>query len=88
MTKIYVSSTYSDLVEHRQRVYYVLRKMRYDVMAMEDYVAADERPGVGVDKALSEVFSVVLDDLVEQWRGLDGFLTPGIGRQQLLLGLG
>ncbi len=37
MTQIYISSTYSDLVEHRQQVYNVLRKMRYDVIAMEDY---------------------------------------------------
>ncbi|MBC8449017.1 MAG: DUF4062 domain-containing protein [Chloroflexi bacterium] len=41
MTEIYVSSTYSDLVEHRQQVYDILRKMRYDVIAMEDYVATD-----------------------------------------------
>jgi hypothetical protein len=30
MTRIYISSTYTDLVEHRQRVYDILRKMRYD----------------------------------------------------------
>ena len=54
MTKIYISSTYSDLVEHRQQIYDILRKMRYDVMAMEDYVATDQRP---LDKCLADVAS-------------------------------
>ena len=38
MAKIYLSSTYSDLKEHREAVYRALRKMRHDVIAMEDYV--------------------------------------------------
>ncbi len=37
----------------------------------------------------SKVFLVFLDDLVDQRWGLDGLLVvPGVGRQQLLLGLG
>jgi hypothetical protein len=43
MSKIYISSTYTDLVEHRRQVYDVLRKMRYDAIAMEDYVADAKR---------------------------------------------
>ncbi len=54
MTKIYISSTYTDLIEHRQRAYDILRKMRYDVIAMEDYVATDERP---LEKCLADVAS-------------------------------
>lgn len=43
----YISSTYQDLRKHREAVYKALRKIRYDVIAMEDYVATDER---NVDK--------------------------------------
>lgn len=65
MAKIYISSTYSDLVEHRQRVYDVLRKMRYDVMAMEDYVATDKRP---LDKCLADVASCHIYVGIFAWR--------------------
>jgi uncharacterized protein DUF4062 len=41
--KIYVSSTYEDLVPYRKAVYDQLRKLRHDVVAMEDYVASDTR---------------------------------------------
>lgn len=43
MKKIYVSSTYNDLREHRAAVEHSLRKMNYQVCCMEDYVATDER---------------------------------------------
>src|SRR5436190_12616298 len=42
--KIYVSSTYQDLAPFREAVYKQLRKFRHDVIAMEDYVATDNRP--------------------------------------------
>ena len=44
MTRIYISSTYDDLFEYREAAYDALKKLRYDVVAMEDYLAADERP--------------------------------------------
>ena len=44
MARIYVSSTYGDLKEHREKVYRALRQLDHDVVAMEDYVAADQRP--------------------------------------------
>jgi len=72
MTKIYISSTYSDLVEHRQQVYDILRKMRYDVMAMEDYVATDKRP---LDKCLADVASCDVYVGVFAWRY--GYVPPG-----------
>jgi hypothetical protein len=50
--RIYISSTFEDLKEHRRRVYDQLRALRHDVIAMEDYVAADERP---LDKCLRDV---------------------------------
>ena len=75
MTKIYISSTYSDLVEHRQQVYDILRKMRYDVMAMEDYVATDERP---LDKCLADVASCDLYIGIFAWRY--GYIPPSLER--------
>lgn len=44
MAKIYLSSTHSDLEEYRGRVYAALRRLRHDVIAMEDYAAGDVRP--------------------------------------------
>jgi formylglycine-generating enzyme required for sulfatase activity len=41
---IYLSSTYEDLQDHRRVVHEALRKSGYRVIAMEDYVAADNRP--------------------------------------------
>lgn len=52
MTTIYLSSTYEDLKEYREVVYKALRKSGYDFIAMEDYVATDQRP---VDKCLEDV---------------------------------
>ena len=43
MARIYVSATYSDLKEHREKVYRVLRQLGHDAVAMEDYVATDQR---------------------------------------------
>lgn len=52
MAKIYLSSTYADLSEHREAVYQALRRMGQEVVAMEDYVAADQRP---LEKCLADV---------------------------------
>lgn len=52
MATIYLSSTYEDLKEYRRTVYEALRKACHQVTAMEDYVAADQRP---VDKCLKDV---------------------------------
>jgi hypothetical protein len=42
--KIYVSSTFSDLKDHRRAVDDALRALRHDVVTMEHYHAADLRP--------------------------------------------
>lgn len=44
MTTIYLSSTYEDLKDYRQVVFDALRRAGHRVFAMEDYVAADQRP--------------------------------------------
>lgn len=52
MATIYLSSTYEDLKEYRRVVFDALHKSGHQVIAMEDYVAADQRP---VDKCLKDV---------------------------------
>jgi hypothetical protein len=52
MTTVYISSTYKDLVKHREAVAHILRKMKKIVVSMEDYTASDERP---LDKCLADV---------------------------------
>ena len=49
---IYLSATYGDLKEHREKVYRALRQLGHDAIAMEDYVATDQRP---LDKCLEDV---------------------------------
>lgn len=41
--KIYLSSTYTDLKQHRARLSNALRKARYEVVMMEEYAARDAR---------------------------------------------
>ncbi|RNC70126.1 MAG: DUF4062 domain-containing protein [Desulfuromonadales bacterium] len=53
MITIYLSSTFEDLKEYRKAVYDALSKVsHYKVIAMENYVATDQRP---VDKCLKDV---------------------------------
>jgi uncharacterized protein DUF4062 len=50
--KVYLSSTYQDLIEHRASALNALRKMGLWVVNMEDYPASDERP---LKKCLDDV---------------------------------
>ena len=52
MPSIYISSTYYDLIRHREVVAQSLRKMKQIVISMEHYTASDERP---LDKCLADV---------------------------------
>lgn len=52
MTTIYLSSTFTDLKEFREAVEKSLRKSGASVIAMEDYVASDERP---LERCLKDV---------------------------------
>jgi hypothetical protein len=71
MARIYISSTFSDLAEARGAVYRALRKLRHDVIAMEDYIATDQRP---VDKCLSDVASCDVYVGLFAWRY--GYIPP------------
>jgi hypothetical protein len=44
MARIYVSSTFKDLKECRDQVIHLLRRMRHEVVAMEDYTAEEQWP--------------------------------------------
>ncbi|HJQ23188.1 MAG TPA: DUF4062 domain-containing protein [Blastocatellia bacterium] len=65
MAQIYLSSTFSDLKEYRDIVYRTLRQMRHDVVAMEDYVATDQRP---LAKCLADVSHCDIYLLILAWR--------------------
>jgi hypothetical protein len=65
VAKIYLSSTYSDLKAYREAVYHALRQMRHDVIAMEDYVATDQRP---LQKCLADVAECDLYVGLFAWR--------------------
>jgi hypothetical protein len=65
MANIYISSTFSDLQDYRKAVYDILRRARHDVVAMEDYVAADQRP---LDKCLADVAACDVYVGIFAWR--------------------
>ena len=71
MATIYLSSTYNDLKACREAVYHALRQMRHDVIAMEDYVATDQRP---TEKCLADVAASDLYIGIIAWRY--GYVPP------------
>jgi hypothetical protein len=52
MEKVYISSTYDDLQKEREAAAQAVRRLGHQPIAMEDYVATDQRP---VDKCLQDV---------------------------------
>jgi hypothetical protein len=58
VSKIYVSSTYADLRDHRAATIGQLRRMQHAVTAMEDYTARDESSAVACtgDVAASDLY--------------------------------
>jgi Domain of unknown function (DUF4062)/SIR2-like domain len=72
MARIYVSSTFKDLKECREKVRIVLKRMGHEDIAMEYYVAGDERP---LDKCLKDVASSDLYIGIFAWRY--GFVPDG-----------
>ena len=76
MGVIYISSTYSDLVEERKAVYEALDTLeRHKIVCMERYVATDQRP---VDKCFKDAASCDIYIGIFAWkygdepRGHDG----------------
>jgi hypothetical protein len=65
MARIYLSSTFADLQSAREAVYHALRRLGHDVVAMEDYVATDQRPS---EKCLEDVRSCDIYLGIFAWR--------------------
>jgi hypothetical protein len=63
--KIYISSTYQDLIDHRASVDRTLRRMGHDVIGMEQYVAEGNRP---LERCLSDVRVADLYVVLVGWR--------------------
>jgi hypothetical protein len=76
--RVYISSTYQDLREHREAVHRVLAKMRYNVIAMEDYVARDIRM---TDQVLRDVAECDIYVGIFAWRY--GYVPPQGNRDKL-----
>jgi tetratricopeptide (TPR) repeat protein len=72
MLKVYLSSTYEDLRATRETVYKALRKIRCDVIAMEDYVAQGVAP---LQKCRADVRSCDIYVGIIGWRY--GYVPPG-----------
>jgi hypothetical protein len=65
MAKVYVSSTFLDLKECRERLRLLLRRLGHEDVAMEYYVAGEERP---VEKCLADVEAAELYVGLFAWR--------------------
>jgi hypothetical protein len=63
--KVYISSTYQDLVEHRAAIDRTLRRMGHDVIGMEQYVAEGSKP---VDRCKADVRASDAYVIVVAWR--------------------
>ena len=65
MAKIYVSSTFQDLQSHREQVGRVIHRMGHEDVALDYFVAEDQRP---VEKCLADVSSCDLYVGIFAWR--------------------
>jgi uncharacterized protein DUF4062 len=63
--KVYISSTYQDLIEHRAAVDRTLRRMGHDVFGMEQYVAEGSKP---VDRCKADVRAADAYVIIVAWR--------------------
>lgn len=63
--KVYISSTYQDLVDHRGAVDRTLRRMGHDVIGMEQYIAEGSKP---VDRCKSDVRAADAYVIIVAWR--------------------
>jgi hypothetical protein len=72
MARIYVSSTFVDLREHRAKVIETLRQLGHEVVAMENYVAEDQIP---LETCVRDVSSCEIYIGIFGWRY--GFIPDG-----------
>jgi GTPase SAR1 family protein len=72
MARIYLSSTFQDLKEHREAVSLSLRRLGHEDVAMEYYVASEEKP---LDQCLRDVANCDLYIGIFAWRY--GYIPEG-----------
>jgi HEAT repeat protein len=75
MARVYVSSTFDDLKEHRAQVRLALQRMGHEDVAMERYGATDQRP---VEKCLAD--AAAADVYVGIFAFRYGFIPEGYDR--------
>jgi hypothetical protein len=75
VARIYISSTFEDLKDYREKVRVALRQMGHEDIEMEYYVAEDKRP---LDKCLEDVASCDLYIGIFAWRY--GYVPDGYGK--------
>ena len=63
--KVYISSTYQDLIEHRAAVDRTLRRMGHDVIGMEQYIAEGGKP---VERCKADVRAADAYVIIVAWR--------------------
>jgi Domain of unknown function (DUF4062) len=63
--KVYISSTYQDLFEHRAAMDRTLRRMGHDVIGMEQYIAEGSKP---VDRCKADVRASDAYVIIVAWR--------------------
>ena len=63
--KVYISSTYQDLVDHRAAVDRTLRRMGHDVIGMEQYVAEGSKP---VERCKADMRAADAYVVIVAWR--------------------
>jgi hypothetical protein len=63
--KVYISSTYQDLIDHRAAVDRTLRRMGHDVIGMEQYIAEGSKP---VDRCKADVQASDIYVIIVAWR--------------------
>ena len=72
MAKVYISSTYSDLIEERSAAVKAVLRLRQHAIAMEHYVASDQRP---LEKCVADVQASDIYVGIIGWRY--GFIPEG-----------
>ena len=63
--KVYISSTYQDLIDHRAAVDRTLRRMGHDVIGMEQYVGEGSKP---VERCKADVRAADIYVIIVAWR--------------------
>ena len=72
MARVVISSTFQDLKAHREAVYVALRHLGHDSLAVEDWVATDQRP---LARCLADVRASDVAVFLVAWRY--GYIPAG-----------